>query len=274
MYTNKYLIALDLDGTLLTDKKTISIGTKRYLKALEKAGNLIVITTGRPPRSALPFYKRLNLKSPMICYNGAYCYNPSDENFLPIKHLVSKDSLKEIYKNFIKDHIDSVMAENLSNLYIDKEDCFLFTFYDNNNLTIKKGDISENLDQDVFTFVMHTEDKSEENINFVKDYVSNNYDKIEVHFWGHNNYCEIQNKGVNKAATVRKLLSLYGIDENHCITFGDSMNDIELITEFKNGYVLRNGIKYVKNIAPNQTNFDNNHNGVKRQLETIINKNH
>ena len=54
MFMNKkYLIALDLDGTLLKDDKTISSKTKEYLKELEKEGHLIVITSGRALRSVL-----------------------------------------------------------------------------------------------------------------------------------------------------------------------------------------------------------------------------
>ena len=54
---NKYLIALDLDGTLLKDDKTISKATKDYLRKLEKDGNLIVITSGRALRSVLEYYQ-------------------------------------------------------------------------------------------------------------------------------------------------------------------------------------------------------------------------
>ena len=41
------LIAYDLDGTLLTENKTITARTKRILKKASEAGIELVVTTGR-----------------------------------------------------------------------------------------------------------------------------------------------------------------------------------------------------------------------------------
>ena len=69
---NRYLIALDLDGTLLKDDKTISPTTKKYLKELEDKGHLIVLTSGRALRSVLEYYKDIGLStSPVIAYNAS-----------------------------------------------------------------------------------------------------------------------------------------------------------------------------------------------------------
>ncbi|HBS10636.1 MAG TPA: Cof-type HAD-IIB family hydrolase, partial [Firmicutes bacterium] len=47
MSKEKYLVAIDLDGTLLRDDKTISSTTKNYLRKFENEGNIVVITSGR-----------------------------------------------------------------------------------------------------------------------------------------------------------------------------------------------------------------------------------
>lgn len=48
METKPYLIALDLDGTLLKDDKTISPETARTIQKLKEAGHHVCISTGRP----------------------------------------------------------------------------------------------------------------------------------------------------------------------------------------------------------------------------------
>ena len=48
MQTNRHLIALDLDGTLLTDKKEISPKTKQVVLKAMAEGHIVVIATGRP----------------------------------------------------------------------------------------------------------------------------------------------------------------------------------------------------------------------------------
>ncbi|PJH64159.1 HAD hydrolase family protein, partial [Salmonella enterica] len=47
---NKKLIAIDLDGTTLNNKSTISNETKDTIKKLRKKGQIISISTGRPYR--------------------------------------------------------------------------------------------------------------------------------------------------------------------------------------------------------------------------------
>ncbi|OAU82111.1 HAD family hydrolase, partial [Lacticaseibacillus rhamnosus] len=44
----RYLIALDLDGTTLNTEGQLSAGTIAVLRAAQAAGHLVVITTGRP----------------------------------------------------------------------------------------------------------------------------------------------------------------------------------------------------------------------------------
>ena len=51
MNRKRSLIALDLDGTLLTDDKNISLETREYLKSLEDKGHLVVLCSGRAIRS-------------------------------------------------------------------------------------------------------------------------------------------------------------------------------------------------------------------------------
>ncbi|MDP9742379.1 UNVERIFIED_ORG: hydroxymethylpyrimidine pyrophosphatase-like HAD family hydrolase [Bacillus sp. B2I3] len=46
--TEKHLIVLDLDGTLLTDNKTISSRTKKTLLKLKEDGHEVMIATRAP----------------------------------------------------------------------------------------------------------------------------------------------------------------------------------------------------------------------------------
>lgn len=64
------LIALDLDGTLLSGRKEITPRTRAALEAARERGALAVIATGRGPHSAR-HYSRLIGGGPVICCNGA-----------------------------------------------------------------------------------------------------------------------------------------------------------------------------------------------------------
>ena len=74
------LLAIDLDGTLLNSAKRISGPTAMALRrAADEQGVRVVLASARPPRSVMPFHVELNLDTPMINYNGALVYDPSDQ---------------------------------------------------------------------------------------------------------------------------------------------------------------------------------------------------
>ena len=55
------LLAIDMDGTLLSDKKHIAEAQKKAIRDAIKAGVHVVLCTGRPLIGVLPFYEELYL---------------------------------------------------------------------------------------------------------------------------------------------------------------------------------------------------------------------
>lgn len=69
------LVAIDLDGTLLSSSKQVSDQTLRGLQCLPARGVKTVIASARPPRSVRPFYRALGLDTLTINYNGALIWD-------------------------------------------------------------------------------------------------------------------------------------------------------------------------------------------------------
>src|SRR5262245_18938948 len=68
------LLALDLDGTLLTTSKKISEQTLNALRCLPKDVK-IIIASARPPRSVRHIYQQLGCDTWQINYNGALIWD-------------------------------------------------------------------------------------------------------------------------------------------------------------------------------------------------------
>jgi Cof subfamily protein (haloacid dehalogenase superfamily) len=67
------LLALDLDGTLLTKNQEIPPRTLAAIKSARTQGVRAVIVTGRMYRSAAPYAAKLGMEGlPLVSYNGAY----------------------------------------------------------------------------------------------------------------------------------------------------------------------------------------------------------
>ena len=56
----KYLVACDLDDTLLTKDKKITNKTLRFIKKFTDSGNYFVLCTGRPLVGALQYWEILS----------------------------------------------------------------------------------------------------------------------------------------------------------------------------------------------------------------------
>jgi Cof subfamily protein (haloacid dehalogenase superfamily) len=65
------LIALDLDGTLITDDLVLGPRTMAAIAAARDRGVAVSIVTGRMTSSALPYARTLGLVDPIVAYQGA-----------------------------------------------------------------------------------------------------------------------------------------------------------------------------------------------------------
>lgn len=272
MINKRYLIALDLDGTLLKDDKTISLKTKTYLKKLEDEGNLIVLCSGRAERSVLAYYKDIGLKiSPLIAYNGHLSFNPNNPNHYKILHKINEKTAKNVYSELIYNGIDSAMSECEGKIFIDKNDDFLFAFYEKDGLEVIEGPLDKNIDCDVLTFVMKFT-PTDENRNKITSTISSLNTDVRVRFWGGDNYCELYEKGVSKSKTIKDVAKLYNIDLDNIIVFGDADNDIEMLQDYKHTYLMKNGMEHLKQYAKHVTEYTNEEDGIIYELNKFFNK--
>lgn len=87
------MVAIDLDGTLLSTRKTITPKTHTAIKAAVAAGVKIVLATARPPRSVRTYYEALKLDTPTVNYNGALIWDEKRRKSIehvPLDVLVAK----------------------------------------------------------------------------------------------------------------------------------------------------------------------------------------
>lgn len=105
------VIALDLDGTLLTPQKTILPESLDALNKARQAGAKVVIVTGRHHVAIHPFYQALALNTPAICCNGAYLYDYQAKKVLQSDPLPTAQALR------VTEMLDEAAIHGL--LYVD-----------------------------------------------------------------------------------------------------------------------------------------------------------
>lgn len=82
------LLALDLDGTLLTEDSELPMGHVRAVQAIRRMGVQVAIATGRGLMTTQWVWNELQLDTPLVCFNGGWVG-------LPGQPLIAQRTLNE-----------------------------------------------------------------------------------------------------------------------------------------------------------------------------------
>jgi Cof subfamily protein (haloacid dehalogenase superfamily) len=66
------LLALDLDGTLMTYDNRLPMGHVHAVRAIQRLGVTVAICTGRSLKTTRWIWEALGLDSPLVCFNGSW----------------------------------------------------------------------------------------------------------------------------------------------------------------------------------------------------------
>lgn len=270
--TNKqHLIALDLDGTLLSNKQKISARTKEVIKTLKAKGHIIVIATGRPHRASLNYYEELGLDTPMVNFNGAYLHHPLDSNWDVLHSPLPLRTAKSIIQMCYDLGVQNIMAEVINDVFIDRYDERLLEIVHSSkeDNPIKIGSLKNELSEDPTSILIHPRD---EHIPQLREKLDLDHATVIEHRkWGAPwNMIEIVRKGMNKAVGLERIAHYYHIDQSHIIAFGDEDNDLEMLEYAGIGVAMENGIDELKQVATHTTETNENE-GVAVFLEHYFN---
>jgi len=245
----KYLIALDLDGTLLYDWNTLREDTKAYLKSLKAEGHQLVIATGRPYRSSERFYDALELDTPMINYNGGLISSKHDDDFEEQAILLDKDAVLDIFKEN-KEYIHNAFCEIKDDIYLleESEDIVdLLHFF--NGAKLHVGDFKDTLPGGTNGFIIVANKNQGQHI---ESYVNTHYqDKILARNWGddYNFIIELYTPKTNKGRALDYVANHLGFSKDQIIAFGDGHNDLEMIQYAGIGVAMKNARDELKVVA-------------------------
>ncbi|WP_019153277.1 Cof-type HAD-IIB family hydrolase [Robertmurraya massiliosenegalensis] len=265
----KHLIALDLDGTLLTDEKTLSEATKKVITKAKEDGHVVMIATGRPFRSSEMYYHELNLNTPIVNFNGAFVHHPLSKNWgvyhNPLDINVAKDVVDVCYQH----EFHNIVAEVIDQVYFHYHDERLLDVFSMGNPSVTTGDLREFLTDSPTSMLIHTE---EEQLKTIRSHLSD----VHAEFIDHRSWAapwhviEIVRHGLNKAIGIQKVSDYMNIPKERIIAFGDEDNDFEMIEYAGRGVAMGNAIDQLKNIA-NDTTLTNEEDGVAVYLNDLLN---
>ena len=269
MKNKRYLIALDLDGTLLTDEKTISEKTLAYLKKLDHLGHVIVLASGRPLRSLKHYANQLDLHSPLITYNGSYVVSEHHNDYPTKVILFPEEEIKTIIAEIGLENLDNIMCETPEHIWLLREDEDLNSFFWHDGLEIYYGDIFSTLHEPAMTLIIKLKNRSKELQEKVKKAIQK-FPNHQVRFWWDSDYAEMFYCDVTKAHALAEIADFYHIPHQNTIAFGDAENDAQMLTWAAHGIAMKNANPNCRVHARFISCLDNNHDGIIYELSKIL----
>lgn len=265
---NKFLIVLDLDGTLLNQDSKISSSSFKYLQELISYGNKIVLASGRSDSNLLKFYNKLKLDTPLISYNGSKISFPGT-NKKEIAYCLDKDIIFKFINHFGQDKFVNIMAEDDNNAYFKKRYELFESFFSADKKEIKIGNILENIKEDLFSFIVQS-DSSKDN-ELLNDYLKSISDDYRLRFWYDAPlFGEFYQVGINKGSALEKVIDMLKFKKENVIAFGDGSNDAEMLETAFHSFAMVNGAKILKEKAKYTTKYSNAEDGVIKAVEGLF----
>ncbi|SFL66110.1 hypothetical protein SAMN03159341_108111 [Paenibacillus sp. 1_12] len=259
------MLAIDIDDTLINDRKEITEGTKLALEKALAQGVTVTLATGRMYASAKQMAAQLGLNVPLITYQGSLVKNSEDGATIYERTVPSEAA----------HHIFEYCERNRLHLQTYLED-ILYVQADND----KSRDYAalSKIPYTVYPEFRELADKPSTKLLIIDD--PGRLDEVAVELRneiGHlvhitkskPHFLEIVNREGTKGHAIRFLAERFGYDMSEVMAIGDSWNDHEMLEAAGFGVAMGNAVDSLKEIADYVT-LSNNEDGVKHVVEKFV----
>lgn len=249
------LIATDLDGTLLNDKKELSPDFFDILAQLKKQGISFCAASGRSHYTIEKIFVPHQDELFYISDNGTYITgkNIKSENHT-LTHVQAQKSVEECIKieglQIIMCAKDKAYFVNTQKKYID----ILSEYYINYEIVDDFHTVKENILK-----IAVFDPKGSEHHSYPK--IKDKLEKGLTAVVSAKNWFDIMNEHANKGEALERLQKHLKIRKEETMAFGDFDNDIEMLKKSGYAFAMQNASEGVKK-ASNHIAEDNNSNGV------------
>lgn len=261
----KRMLFMDLDGTLLNDRKEITAGNRQALELALARGHGVIITTGRALKSAMDQAHKLGMDQPgcfLIAYNGAVIYDWEKREQI-FSRTLPVPTVRRVFEkaNAMGIHIQTydtwtVLVEPRCDDEAVRRYCGLINM---EHRVIR--DVRTDLQEEPVKALMidfHDQKPLLEIQRWIREKMGREVDC----FFSCDQYLEVVPKGMSKGEAVRMLCRMMDVDIRNAVAVGDAANDLSMIEAAGIGVAMANGTDEVKSIADYITELDNNHDGI------------
>lgn len=243
---NYRLLALDLDGTLLTNDGQITNKSKLAISRAVEAGVVVIFATGRGLHQKIDvFCKDLGLCTPMVLANGGEIW--AEPGTVLERHYITKEDIRMLHSISMEAKADfgGYSAGH------SKEEKDFWT--------------NEMFDYDWMTFSIRHENPH--SLNQLKKKVDQSTTLEVINSTSRG--IDFSLKGISKESGVRRICEHLSIDMDSVMAIGDNLNDLFLIQSAGLGIAMGNANDMLKEVADVITS-SNEEEGVSKAINLYL----
>ena len=242
--TDPYLIALDVDGTIVHEDNSLSPSVYEIIREVEEAGHEIIIATGRSFPATYEICERLDIRPQLlVSANGALITRRTkpefdDERAYTIDHVETFDAAPVL--ELVRERLPEgqFMVENAEGLRRFTHTTFGWDI--SHGLRVPFEELA--VEPAMRVVVMSPSHETEEFLSIVEE--------IGLHqvsyTLGFSSWLDLAPEGVNKATGLARVNAELGYHRSRILSAGDGRNDIEMLEWTADG----NGIAVAMGQAP------------------------
>jgi HAD superfamily hydrolase (TIGR01484 family) len=291
------MVALDLDGTLLSDDHRIADEQAEYLRTLHQRGFIVCLATGRSAPSVYEHIRKLNIPQPIpvVCSNGACGFemtvsaSPSGEHHQQQQpQQLLRQQSKELFVHPVS--LTTVQAA----LQLAKDHGFAVQYYHQDLILVNSntpehtaivqlysrltGSTITYVEDDFDSMLVNGKLPSKLLVLFPEsriDHATRVYqtglssDEATIVGGAFDWFLEVLDPQVHKGYGLARMCEYLDVPLSECIAMGDGANDLEFLQMAGLGIAMKNARDIVKEHADMALEWTNVEHGVMRALERL-----
>ena len=267
------LVAIDIDGTLITDQLTITPATKAAIQSATKQGVKVVLCTGRPMTGVSSYLDQLEISGLqdeyVISFNGGLVQNTAGD---PLAEFVIQfDDMIDLGSFALKQGLHMVV-ETSHHIHSINRQISPFSTNESNLVSLPLqyssldalADCRQGL---TISKLMFTDDAHliDQAINDLPEELANRFNIVRSEPY----YLEFVNPKASKGSALKLLGEELGIQADEMMALGNAQNDESMLEFAGLGVAMENSIPSTLAIADAVT-ASNNDDGVAKAIEKYV----
>ncbi|MBW4080636.1 Cof-type HAD-IIB family hydrolase [Paenibacillus sp. S150] len=262
------LIAADMDGTFLDEKKSYNQEWFKRLYALMKVKNVrFVVASGNQYYKLKSIFEEIQDELAYVAENGAYVIDGTEVLFTGE---IPPDHVRLIVEKLNQyEDISAVMCGVDGAYVLESSSAEFYNLMCQYYPRLKKVNAFGQVNDQIFKFAIITPDISTEGVEKYLPLLMKELNGIVDPVTSGHSCIDLIIPGCHKASGLERLLERYGIQPDECAAFGDSGNDIEMLKLCKYSYAMENASPEVKAVV-NYHTVSNNEHGVLKVISSLL----